>query len=67
MGPYTYRGILNLMPNNGWAIDGGVVKLNGALYCVLGLHAGGRPAVVYIADDQRVDRRRVGSRISLRR
>ncbi|MFD7658383.1 family 43 glycosylhydrolase [Actinosynnema sp. NPDC059797] len=31
-GPYTYRGILNLMPNNGWAIDGAVLKLNGALY-----------------------------------
>jgi GH43 family beta-xylosidase len=31
-GPYTYRGILNLMPNNGWAIDGAVLKLDGALY-----------------------------------
>jgi GH43 family beta-xylosidase len=32
MGPYTYRGVLNLMPNNGWAIDAAVVRLNGALY-----------------------------------
>jgi len=31
-GPYAYRGILNLMPDNGWAIDGAVLKLNGALY-----------------------------------
>jgi hypothetical protein len=31
-GPCTYRGVLNLMPNNGWAIDGAVLKLNGALY-----------------------------------
>ncbi|WP_197093442.1 family 43 glycosylhydrolase [Nonomuraea sp. SBT364] len=32
LGPYTYRGVLNLMPNNGWAIDAAVVRLNGALY-----------------------------------
>ncbi|RSM72243.1 glycosyl hydrolase [Actinoplanes sp. ATCC 53533] len=32
LGPYTIRGILNLMPNNGWAIDAGVLKLNGANY-----------------------------------
>ncbi|WP_309111621.1 family 43 glycosylhydrolase [Saccharothrix sp.] len=32
LGPYTYRGILNLMPNGGWAIDGAVLKLNGANY-----------------------------------
>jgi GH43 family beta-xylosidase len=29
LGPYTYRGILNLEPNNGWAIDGSVVRFNG--------------------------------------
>ncbi|WP_410641586.1 family 43 glycosylhydrolase [Amycolatopsis sp. lyj-346] len=29
MGPYTYRGILNLEPNNGWAIDGSVVRFEG--------------------------------------
>ncbi|ONI80120.1 hypothetical protein ALI22I_42635 [Saccharothrix sp. ALI-22-I] len=32
MGPYTIRGIINLMPNNGWAIDASLLKLNGALY-----------------------------------
>ncbi len=32
LGPYTIRGILNLMPNNGWAIDAALVKLNNALY-----------------------------------
>lgn len=31
-GPYTIRGILNLMPNNGWAIDAAILKLNGANY-----------------------------------
>lgn len=31
-GPYTHRGILNLMPNNGWAIDFSVLRLNNALY-----------------------------------
>ena len=29
LGPYTYRGILNLEPDNGWAIDGSVVRFNG--------------------------------------
>jgi GH43 family beta-xylosidase len=32
MGPYTYRGVVNLMPDNGWAIDASLLKLNGALY-----------------------------------
>lgn len=32
MGPYTYRGALDLMPGNGWAIDGAVLRLNGANY-----------------------------------
>jgi GH43 family beta-xylosidase len=32
MGPYTYKGIINLMPNNGWAIDASILKLNGNLY-----------------------------------
>jgi len=31
-GPYTYKGIINLMPNNGWAIDASILKLNGNLY-----------------------------------
>jgi GH43 family beta-xylosidase len=29
LGPYTYRGILNLEPNGAWAIDGSVVRFNG--------------------------------------
>ena len=32
LGPYTNRGILNLMPNNGWAIDAALVKMNNTLY-----------------------------------
>jgi GH43 family beta-xylosidase len=32
MGPYTYKGVLGLMPNGGWAIDGSVLKLNGSNY-----------------------------------
>ncbi|WP_367138275.1 family 43 glycosylhydrolase [Saccharothrix sp. HUAS TT1] len=48
-GPYTYRGILNLMPNNGWAIDGAVLKLNGALYFhYSAFHADGLQSI-YIA------------------
>lgn len=48
-GPYTYRGILNLMPNNGWAIDGAVLKLNGALYFHFSaFHADGLQSI-YIA------------------
>ncbi|MCE6998748.1 hypothetical protein LZG04_28710 [Saccharothrix sp. S26] len=30
-GPRTCRGILNLLPDNGWAIDGAVLMPNGAL------------------------------------
>ncbi|WP_156077263.1 family 43 glycosylhydrolase [Saccharothrix sp. NRRL B-16314] len=48
-GPYTYRGVLNLMPNNGWAIDGAVLKLNGALYFhYSAFHADGLQSI-YIA------------------
>ncbi|MFI7543556.1 family 43 glycosylhydrolase [Actinoplanes sp. NPDC049599] len=32
LGPYTVRGILNLMPNNGWAIDAAPIRINNALY-----------------------------------
>lgn len=32
MGPYTVRGVVNLMPSNGWAIDASLLKLNGDLY-----------------------------------
>ncbi|MEU4746031.1 glycoside hydrolase family 43 protein, partial [Actinosynnema sp. NPDC023658] len=49
MGPYTYRGILDLMPDNGWAIDGAVLKLNGALYLTYSaIHADGLQSL-YIA------------------
>ncbi|MDG4794267.1 family 43 glycosylhydrolase [Micromonospora sp. WMMD1082] len=34
MGPYTYRGQLNLMPNNGWSIDGSVMTVSGVNYFV---------------------------------
>ncbi len=32
MGPYTELGILDLMPNDGWAIDAAPLHLNGNLY-----------------------------------
>ncbi|WGP08685.1 family 43 glycosylhydrolase [Streptomyces sp. SH5] len=32
LGPYTDRGIIDLMPDNGWAIDASLLKLNGSLY-----------------------------------
>ncbi|MET9773227.1 family 43 glycosylhydrolase [Streptomyces sp. NPDC006367] len=32
LGPYTDRGIVNLMPDNGWAIDASLLRLNGRLY-----------------------------------
>ncbi|MET9319426.1 family 43 glycosylhydrolase [Streptomyces sp. NPDC003038] len=32
LGPYTDRGIIHLMPNDGWAIDASLLRLNGALY-----------------------------------
>ncbi|MEV6300163.1 family 43 glycosylhydrolase [Actinoplanes sp. NPDC051861] len=32
MGPYTYRGQLNVQSGNGWAIDGSVATINGANY-----------------------------------
>ncbi len=41
MGPYTYRGVVNLMPNNGWAIDASLLKLNGALYMTFSAFAPG--------------------------
>jgi GH43 family beta-xylosidase len=39
LGPYTIRGILNLMPNNGWAIDAAVLKLNGVNYMMFSAFA----------------------------
>ncbi|MFT7837862.1 family 43 glycosylhydrolase [Saccharothrix sp. BKS2] len=48
-GPYTYRGVLDLVPGNGWAIDGAVLKLNGALYFhYSAFHADGLQSI-YIA------------------
>lgn len=32
LGPYTDRGIIDLMPDDGWAIDASLLRLNGALY-----------------------------------
>lgn len=34
MGPYTYMGKLELMPDDGWAIDGSVMTVDGANYFV---------------------------------
>ncbi|QEO15498.1 family 43 glycosylhydrolase [Agromyces intestinalis] len=34
MGPYTYRGKLNLMPNDAWAIDGSVMTVSNQNYFV---------------------------------
>lgn len=34
MGPYTYKGKLNLMPNDLWAIDGSVMTVNNTNYFV---------------------------------
>ncbi|GAA1608792.1 family 43 glycosylhydrolase [Actinoplanes couchii] len=34
MGPYTYKGALVLMPNNGWSIDGSVLTVAGVNYFV---------------------------------
>jgi len=32
LGPYTVMGVLDLMPNQGWAIDAAPLRLNGNLY-----------------------------------
>ncbi|MEV4281585.1 family 43 glycosylhydrolase, partial [Actinoplanes xinjiangensis] len=32
MGPYTFKGQLNVQAGNGWAIDGSVATINGANY-----------------------------------
>jgi GH43 family beta-xylosidase len=49
LGPYTIRGILNLMPNNGWAIDAAVLKLNGANYMMFSAFAGDGLQSLYIS------------------
>jgi GH43 family beta-xylosidase len=49
MGPYTVRGILGLMPNNGWAIDAAPLRLNGNLYMTFSAFAGDGLQSLYIA------------------
>lgn len=49
LGPYTDRGILNLMPDNGWAIDAAVLKLNGSAYMMFSAFAGDGLQSLYIA------------------
>lgn len=42
LGPYTVRGVLDLMPNNGWAIDAAPIHLNDQLYMTFSaFHADG--------------------------
>jgi GH43 family beta-xylosidase len=49
MSAYTRMGILNLMPNNGWAIDAAPLHLNGRLYMTFSaFHADGLQSL-YIA------------------
>ncbi|GAA4955080.1 glycoside hydrolase family 43 protein [Actinoplanes utahensis] len=49
MGPYTIRGILNLMPNNGWAIDAAPIRLGNALYMTFSAFHGDGLQSLYIA------------------
>ncbi|MFC7614373.1 family 43 glycosylhydrolase [Actinokineospora soli] len=49
LGPYTYRGDLDLMPGDGWAIDGAVLRLNGALYFTFSAFASDGLQSLYIA------------------
>ncbi|GAA2375759.1 hypothetical protein Cme02nite_05390 [Catellatospora methionotrophica] len=50
LGPYTIRGILNLMPGNGWAIDAAILKLNGANYVMFSaFHPSDNLQSLYIA------------------
>ncbi|MCD0443350.1 family 43 glycosylhydrolase [Glycomyces sp. A-F 0318] len=49
LGPYTVRGILDLMPNQGWAIDAAPLRLDGDLYMTFSaFHADGLQSL-YIA------------------
>ncbi|GAB4004620.1 hypothetical protein GCM10029992_50180 [Glycomyces albus] len=42
MGPYTVMGVLDLMPNNGWAIDAAPMRIDGQLYMTFSaFHADG--------------------------
>ncbi|MBB2947099.1 GH43 family beta-xylosidase [Actinoplanes lutulentus] len=49
LGPYTIRGILNLMPSNGWAIDAAPLKLNNALYMTFSAFHGDGLQSLFIA------------------
>ena len=49
LGPYTNRGIINLMPNNGWAIDAALVRLNNALYMTFSAFAPDGLQSLYLA------------------
>ena len=49
LGPYTVRGILNLMPNNGWAIDASLLRLNNALYMTFSAFASDGLQSLFIA------------------
>ncbi|WP_052424001.1 family 43 glycosylhydrolase [Nonomuraea candida] len=49
MGPYTIRGIVNLMPNNGWAIDASLLRLNGNLYMTFSAFASDGLQSLFIA------------------
>ncbi|MFJ6676692.1 family 43 glycosylhydrolase [Actinosynnema sp. NPDC091369] len=65
MGPYTYRGVLNLMPNNGWAIDASLLKLDNALYMTFSaFHADGLQSLYIAPMASPVQTSAVGSRIS---
>ncbi|WP_165944438.1 family 43 glycosylhydrolase [Micromonospora sp. KC213] len=49
LGPYTIRGILNLMPNNGWAIDAAPIRLNNTLYMTFSAFGSDRLQSLFIA------------------
>ncbi|XRQ03879.1 family 43 glycosylhydrolase [Actinomadura welshii] len=49
LGPYTIRGILDLMPDDGWAIDAATLKLGGDLYMTFSAFASDGLQSLYIA------------------
>ena len=65
LGPYTYRGILNLEPNNGWAIDGSVVRFNGRVnHFVYSAFRGGEQGLFIAPMSSPIQVSRNGVRIS---
>ncbi|GAA2703252.1 family 43 glycosylhydrolase [Actinoplanes palleronii] len=65
LGPYTVRGILNLMPNGGWAIDAAPVKLGTALYMTFSaFHADGLQSLYIAPMSNPYTASAAGSRIS---